>query len=162
MFTNFLRSFLFMGLGLLWGGLAQAQCPPGMYPFQFAPSQPASCAPIPGNGNQQAPQWERRWGAVATDAANGSFGVSTDKSSKQEASKVALSGCRQQGGANCKIEAVYDNECVAVVVGGGAYNVPTQTTLDEAVATGMKTCRDAGGKDCHVHYSACSLPVRIR
>ena len=40
MITSFLRGFLFMGLGLLWGGLAQAQCPPGMYPFQLRLTSP--------------------------------------------------------------------------------------------------------------------------
>ncbi|WP_409514045.1 DUF4189 domain-containing protein [Variovorax sp. DXTD-1] len=122
------------------------------------------CGP---DGKQRAPQatpqqWERRWGAVAIDSSKGAFGVSTDQRSKREASQIAMNGCQQQGGTNCEIEAAYDNECVAVVTGDGGHNTPTAATADQAIATGMKTCRDAGRTNCHVHYSACSLPIRTR
>jgi len=161
------RTLLLMVAGLLWNGLAQAQCPPGMYAFQFAPNQPSSCAPIPGNGNQQtpqqpAPQWERRWGAVAIDSPKAVMGVAVDKRSKREASLAAASDCERQGGADCEIEAAYDNQCVAVITSNDSHNTPIALTVDQAVAIGMKTCRDAGRSNCRVYYSACSLPVRTR
>lgn len=167
MTTNLLRSFLVMSLWLLatTGAHAEGGCPPGMYPFQFAPNQPSSCAPIPGNGNQQTPQappqqWERRWGAIAT---GGALGVATDKSSKNEASQTAMSDCAAKGGTSCKIDVVYDNQCAVVVAAAdGSYNVGNAKTVDMAVASGMKTCRDAGATNCHTYYSACSLPVRVR
>ncbi|SDR13927.1 hypothetical protein SAMN05216569_3294 [Pseudoxanthomonas sp. CF125] len=37
MFKNSLRILLLTGAGLLWAGLAQAQCPPGMYHFSLHP-----------------------------------------------------------------------------------------------------------------------------
>lgn len=167
MFKTFVRRFILLGAGLLWIGLAEAQCPPGMYPFQFSPNQPFSCAPIPGEVNQQAPQlpaeqWERRWGALATSVPDGVLGVSTDQSSKREALRRAVSDCAAKGGVNCKIEISYDNQCAVVVVGDGGYNASNATTVDKAAELSMKTCRDAGRTNCHVYYSACSLPIRIR
>lgn len=167
MFKKFLRTLVLIGSGLLLGGLAQSQCPPGMYVFQFAPNQPSSCAPIPGNGNQQVPQppppqWERRWGAVATDAPKGVIGVTVDKQSKREASEAAIGDCQQQGGVNCKIDVAYDNQCAVLIVGAKGYNTPNAPTVEEATELGMKTCREAGSTNCRVLYSACSRPVRIR
>jgi hypothetical protein len=163
------RALLLAMAGLLWNGLVHAEggCPPGMYPFRFAPNQPSSCAPIPGNGNQQTPQqqitqWERRWGAVATDGPRGAMGVATDRGSEREASQAAMQDCQSKGGVNCQIDTAYDNQCAAVVVGDGGYNVSSRRTADQAAAVGMKTCRDAGRANCHVHYSACSLPVRVQ
>ncbi|WP_255402765.1 DUF4189 domain-containing protein [Pseudoxanthomonas sp. CF125] len=125
------------------------------------------CAPLPGSGNQQAPlppapQWERRWGAIATDGPNDALGVATDKRSKREASQIAMQDCKSKGGVSCKIDVAYDNQCAAVVVGDGGYNVGNAATVDIAVASGMKTCRDGGLTNCHAYYTACSLPVRIR
>lgn len=169
MSTNFLRNFLVMGLWLLGttGTHAEGGCPAGMYPFQFAPNQPSSCAPIPTTGNQQtpsqpAPQWEGRWGAIATDGSKGAMGVATDKRSEREASQGAMRDCQSKGGVNCTVDIPYHDGCAAVVVGNGGYNVAADATVDQAVATGMKTCRDAGRANCHAYYTACSLPVRIR
>jgi len=125
------------------------------------------CAPLPGYGNQQAPQlpaqqWERRWGAIATDGPNDALGVATDKRSKREASQAAMQDCQSKGGVNCKIDIAYDNQCAVVVVGDGAYNVPIAATVDQAAEIGMKTCRSSRRTNCHVYYSACSLPVQIR
>lgn len=170
MLTSFLRSLLLVGLWQLGAAGAHAEggtCPPGMYPANpGSTSGVNACYPIPGYGNQQAqppaPQWERRWGALATSAPDGILGVSTDKRSKQEASEVAVQDCQSKGGMNCKVELPYYNQCAAVVVGDGAYNTPSAPTVDEAVAMGMKTCRSSGRAGCHVYYSACSLPVRIQ
>lgn len=163
-----LRSSIVAGLLLLGtgGAYAEGNCPDGYYPVGGRDF--AGCAPIPGSGSQrQAPQqpveqWERRWGAVAIDSPKAVMGVAVDKRSKREASLAAASDCERQGGANCEIEAAYDNQCVAVITSNDSHNTPIALTVDQAVATGMKTCRDAGRTNCHVHYSACSLPVRIR
>ncbi|RST44883.1 DUF4189 domain-containing protein [Variovorax sp. DXTD-1] len=168
MSTHLLRRLLTVSLWLLGTGVAYAEgnCPDGYYPIGGRDF--AGCAPIPGSGSQrQAPQqpveqWERRWGAIATSVPDGILGVSTDRSSKREASQTAISDCAAKGGLNCKIETAYDNQCAAVVVGDGAYNAPIAATMDKAVEIGMKTCRDGGLANCHVYYSACSLPVRTR
>ena len=167
MLTTILRGFLFTGLSLLWGGLAQAQCPPGMYPFQFAPNQPASCAPIPGSGNQQAPQpsppqWERRWGAIAADVPKGFVGTVTDLPSKSQAQRAALADCAAKGGSACKLQSTYDNECISMVVGSKVFNIAAGDTQNTANQSAMQTCSATGDPSCRVYYSACSLPVRIR
>jgi hypothetical protein len=169
MMNKLTRALLLMIAGLLWNGLAHAEggsCPPGQYPAGGQGWQ--GCNPIPGYGSQQqapqqpAPQWESRWGAIATSVPDGVLGVSTDRSSKREASQAATSDCTAKGGLNCKIEIAYDNQCAAVIVGDGGYNAPIANTVNKAVEVGMKTCRDAGRANCHVYYSACSLPVRTR
>ncbi|MGJ7490474.1 DUF4189 domain-containing protein [Variovorax sp. ZT4R33] len=156
--------WLLLGMFVSFG--AYANCPPGSYLI----SNPTNtyCLPDPNyRSPQQAlqqpvEQWERRWGAIATDGPRGAMGVVTDKRSEREASQIAMQDCRAKGGVDCKVDAAYDNQCAAVVVGDGGYNVSSRPTADQAITTGMKTCRDAGRSNCHVYYSACSLPVRIR
>jgi hypothetical protein len=160
----------------LWLGLPLASfgvhaeggfCPPGTIDHNNGRAAAIVCSPIPGYGQQQTPQqpieqWERRWGAIATDGPNGALGATTDKRSKQEASQVAMQDCQSKGGVNCKIDTAYYNQCAAVVVGDGGYNVPSAATVDRAVELGMKTCHDAGRTNCHAYYTACSLPARVR
>jgi hypothetical protein len=149
---------------LLGSATFAQQCPPGQVTYGSGPGL-NMCGPD--NKPQRAPQqpveqWERRWGAIATDGPNDALGVATDKRSKQEASQVAMQDCQSKGGVNCKIDIAYDNQCAVVVVGDGAYNVPIAATVDQAAEIGMRTCRATGRRNCHVYYSACSLPVRIQ
>jgi hypothetical protein len=168
MSAHLLHRLLTVGLWLLCASAAHAEggfCPPGTIDHNNGRAPAIVCSPIPGYGQQQAPQlppqqWERRWGAIAT---GGALGVAIDKLSKQEASRTAMSDCVAKGGTNCKVEITYYNQCAVVVAAeDGSYNTPSNATLDGAIATGIKTCRDAGHSNCHVYYSACSLPVRIQ
>jgi hypothetical protein len=90
------------------------------------------------------------------------MGVAIGKQSKREASQAAMTDCQLKGGANCKIDVAYSNQCAAVVAGDGGYNASPAPTVDEAVAIGMKTCAEAGDKNCRTYYTTCSLPVRTR
>ena len=167
-----MKSFCFAMLlmvGLLGSGLAHADgfCPPGYYDPNNGRAPAVTCAPMAGGGQQQASQqpaerWESRWGAIATDGSKGAMGVATDKRSKREASKTAMQDCQSKGGVNCTVDIPYHDGCAAVVVGNGGYNATADATVDQAAATGMKTCRDAGRSNCRVYYSACSLPVRVQ
>ena len=166
MTKNLLRSLIVAGLWLLGTVGAHANCPPGSYLV----SNPTNtyCLPDPNyRAPQQAPrqpaqQWESRWGAIATDGPNDALGVATDKRSKREASRAAMQDCQSKGGVNCKVDTAYDNQCAAVVVGDGGYNVTSAATVDVAIEAGRNTCRNAGRGNCRAYYSACSLPVRIR
>jgi hypothetical protein len=167
--------WLLFGLLMLLGGVVHAEgnCPPGYYPIGAPPGQggPQGCAPIPGDNNNQQqaqpqpppppPQWASQWGAIATDGPGGHLGVATNLSSKSEAEQVAMADCQAKGGTNCKIETWYSNGCAAMVVGDSGHNSNNAATLDEATQLGMKTC-SASDTNCHVYYSACSLPVRIQ
>lgn len=167
---------LLFGLLLLLGNMARAEgnCPRGYYPIGAPQGQagPQSCAPIPryGNGQQQQrsqqsppPQWASRWGAIATDSAKGILGVTTDQPSESGAQQSAMADCQTKGGASCKLEIAYDNECVTLAVGSKGYSINTGNTPDAANQLAMKTCSAYGeDHDCHVYYSACSLPVRTQ
>jgi len=167
--------WLLLGLLLLLGGVAHAEgnCPPGYYPIgaQSGQGGPQGCAPIPGyhNSQQQAqsqlpltppPQWATRWGAIATDGPGGHLGVAVNLSSKSDAEQTAITDCQAKGGTDCKIETWYSNGCAAMVMGDSGHISNNAGTLGEAIQKGMKIC-DATDTNCHVYYSACSLPARI-
>lgn len=162
--------WLLVGLLLLTAGRAHAEgnCPPGYYPIgaQEGQAGPQGCAPIPGYNRQQLPsapppKWATSWGAIATDSVKGTLGTAINLPSKEEAKQAALTNCQSKGGTRCMINVAYDNECAAMVVGDSGYNATTDTTLNKAVQSGMETCT-AATTNCHVYYSACSMPIRIQ
>lgn len=171
---SILFSCLLFGLLLLSGVThAEGNCPEGYYPIGGESGQagPQGCAPIPGynqqQGQQQAPQtppprWADRWGAIATFEPNGSLGTVTDMSDQQSAEQAALASCQSKHGSTCKIQLSYRNQCAAMVVSDKGYNVTPAVTVNEAVEKGMKICTGSGDPNCHVYYSACSLPQRIQ
>ena len=118
------------------------------------PMSPAPQAP--------PPQWESRWGAVATDVPRGTVGASANMLSRQAAERSAMADCSAKDGKNCKLETWYSNGCVVLVAGDGGYNVTAEATLNEATGLGMKFCTDAKRTNCRVYYSACSPSVRIQ
>ncbi|MBD8873462.1 DUF4189 domain-containing protein [Rhodanobacter sp. DHB23] len=116
---------------------------------------------------QQAPQpppqkWVDHWGAIATYEPNGSLGAATNMPSQNSAEQAALADCQSKHGSACKIQLSYRNQCAAMVVSGKGYNVTPAATVDLAVAKGMNTCTNSGDPNCHVYYTACSLPTRIQ
>ena len=92
----------------------------------------------------------------------GNLGRSIRTSEQERRSTSRNSRLSGKGGAPCKLEIAYDNECAAMVVGNNGYNVGADATVDKAVQLGMKICTDAKNTNCHVYYSACSLPQRIQ
>lgn len=165
---------LLLGL-LLFNNVAHAEggCPAGMIPYSG--NDLNSCGPVPADyyGNQQqgqqqtqarAPEarWATRWGAIATDYIKGTLGSITGLASKVDAEQAALADCRNKGGSPCKVEIAYDNECAAMILGSNGYNVGADATADKAIGLGMKICTDAKDTNCHVYFSACSLPVKIQ
>src|SRR6185312_17477128 len=104
---------------------AEGGCPAGFQPSGVAPNQqnPVGCRPIPGYDEQYArpqppPQWQPRWGAIATDGSGGSFGASTNMWSQQSAENEALADCRaKKGSITCSVDLSYGNGCAAMVVG---------------------------------------------
>lgn len=167
--------WLLFGLLVLLGNIVHAEgnCPPGYYPIGVPQGQggPQGCAPIPGGNKDDQqhvqprpppPQWASRWGAVATDGVKGSLGTITGASSRTEAEQEAMADCQSKGGLRCKVDVSYSNGCAAMVVDDDGYNVESDATTDKAVQSSMNACSKAGRTNCHVYYSACSMPVQIQ
>ncbi len=131
----------------------------------------SGCAPINSPKQQQqsqAPQppperWQDHWGAIATYEPGGVLGVATNMLDENQAKQSAMADCEKKGGgSNCKFQLAYRNGCAVLLVGGKAFNVASDATIDRATQSGMKICTANGNPNCHVYYSACSLPVRIQ
>ncbi|QVX40699.1 DUF4189 domain-containing protein (plasmid) [Ralstonia solanacearum] len=169
---NRMRFVCLLGLlGVLaCGSIAQAQtaCPPGMIPYGTAQNQ-SVCGADP-NAQQQGPgqsaapsvRWASNWQALATDTPKGILGISKDEPNRALAEVAALRDCRAKGGTDCTLQISYGNGCVAMVVGDRLMNMNGGITEDDATQKGLKMCRGAGDANCHVYYSACSLPQRIQ
>ncbi|WP_431123614.1 DUF4189 domain-containing protein [Variovorax paradoxus] len=170
MSAHLLYRLLVVGLWLLCASAVHAEggfCPPGTIDHNNGRAAAIVCSPIPGYGQQQAPQpppqqWERRWGAIATDIPKGIVEAITDKSSKREAEQAAMANCAAKSGSPCKLEIAYDNECVAMAAGSRAIGINTGDTKNAAIQRAMRSCNSVSTPDCRIYYSACSLPVRVR
>jgi hypothetical protein len=126
------------------------------------PSQQATQGQQPQVPQQPPERWQDHWGAIATYVPSGSLGSVSDMATSSQAEQTALADCRSKGGIACKIEISYRNQCVGMIVGHPGYSIALGPTVGEAIKNGMKMCTDAGDSNCHVYYSACSLPVRIQ
>ncbi|MCH7294312.1 DUF4189 domain-containing protein [Acinetobacter higginsii] len=157
---NSVRILLIL-MGVAWNTLALAEggCPEGQFPQQYGTTM--GCTTMNTGGNQSvAPVWADRWGAIASDG-NGTFGIVSNMKSKSKAQKAAFTACKNQGGTACIVKKEYHNQCVAVVLSEtrSAYaNAPTEA---EALAMGKKECISTNTGECWVHYSGCSMPVRV-
>jgi hypothetical protein len=146
---------------------ADGNCPQGYYSIGGQDVQ--GCAPIPGYGQQQPsrdtaappPQWESRWGAIATDAPKGVIGSSSGAQTENNAETEAISDCRSKGGANCTLKATYSNGCGVLLVSDQAFNVNWGPTEAVAIQNGMEVCKK-GGNGCRVYFTSCSPAVRIQ
>ena len=145
--------------------MAEGACPPGQIPYTGTPAEGtaasiASCGPIQ-TSRPASPQWETRWGAVASDE-KGAFGIVTDMKSERQARKFALAQCKELGGVSCRSGLTFHNQCVAVVTSATRSFTQGAPYEDQAIATGMKRCEASNSGECWVYYSGCSLPVRVR
>nr|WP_279589659.1 MULTISPECIES: DUF4189 domain-containing protein [unclassified Dyella] len=136
-----------------------------MIPYGTAQDQ-SVCGPDP-NAQQQPQQpsqppvrWASRWGAVVSD--QGAFGIVSDMPDKESAISSAMQECHNRGGANCTVNNVYANACVAVMANGQIIWTENAQTSDDASRLGMKNCSSKGSAKCWVYYSGCSLARRIQ
>ncbi|EIL91968.1 lipoprotein [Rhodanobacter fulvus Jip2] len=148
---------------------AQAACPPGTIPYG-AGNDPSACGPDDSQQPQepQTPRlprqiWVDRWGAMATNEPGDVLGVATNMQSESEAKRSAILDCQTKGREpSCTSLVSYRNGCAVLLVGDKFFNASSAATIEEATQSGMKVCSANGNANCHVYYSACSLPVRIQ
>lgn len=145
---------------------AEGGCPQGMYPQSGQGWQ--TCIPMPGYSQQQSqaalprPQkWESRWGAIVTDEPNSVIGFSAGEKSESRAKKSATADCHRKGGKNCLFHVAYANSCASLVVGDAIYNVTTDATAEIAGQLGVDRC-SKDTSNCHVYFTTCSYPERVR
>lgn len=140
---------------------AEGRCPLGSYPI--GGQGVGGCAPVAGGPSSAVPRatgrWHTRWGAIAIAASNGDVGVSTDKASKREAEREAISACQQGGARDCRSEMNYKNQCVAAAkaVGYPVGNIRTGASEEQARERALGRC-EAGGVNCSITYVGCSKP----
>ena len=147
-------------------------CPDGYYPIGGQGS--SGCAPMPYNQQSQPQQppprpvkWADRWGTVAMGWHSNNvsiLGKSSNMSSKAEAETVAMNDCKLQGGGKtCHISITYHNQCVAIAWGTTTGNSGVgDPDLNNAKIRAVQGCTAAGGKDCEVIYSNCSMAIQIQ
>lgn len=152
---------------LFWASaFASAQgCPPGQHPIVGQGWN--YCAPDSGTGGDSnathppTPVWKSSYQSIVTDKSKGILGTSSGESSPGLAESAAMADCRAKGGAACEIQITNGNGCVAMVVGSRVMNSNSGQTKDEAERKGIDLC-STEDTNCHVYYSACSLPKQIR
>lgn len=157
MFQFFLL-FLFCGCAPVV--FAQQGCPPGYYPIGGGNAGWNDCAPMGNveNPPNPGPQWETRWGGIAT--GYGVFGASTSAKSKSEAKKKAIKECKAMPGAKkCKIVALIHNQCVALAWGDTGNSIYRSPDLQDAEKGAITEC-SSHAQNCRILHSSCSYPQR--
>ena len=165
-----MKTTLLFGLLLIAGAL-HAQQQPGVDCVPVQGNGWQGCAPINQTQQQQQPQvpqpppqvWEDHYGAMATNEPGNVLGVAVDMRSESEAKQSAIADCQTKGGgSSCAPLISYRNGCAVLLVGDKFFNASSAATIEEATQSGMKVCAANGNTNCHIYYSACSLPVRVQ
>lgn len=139
---------------------AEGGCPSGQYPQQGNGWQ--ACVPMPGASQEDQPARQQMapanesWGALATYVPSGIIGTSKGSANKETATRMALDDCKRKSGHTCKLEAYYQNACVALAGSDTGYAVNSKPDLSVAEDNALSTCRTAGYKNCIIFFSECS------
>lgn len=106
------------------------------------------------------PQWQSRWGAIATDADKAAVGSATGLMTQDEAERSAVTDCLAKGGKDCKLQVSYANGCGAMVLGDKAFTVNFGNTEAEAIEKATSIC-STSSSNCHAYFTTCSPAVRV-
>jgi hypothetical protein len=107
-------------------------------------------------------QWINKWGALAVTDTGQINGQATDQATEADAVNAAIADCQAYGGRGCAKFGAYRNQCIAVATSDAGSRILVGKTEDDAVANAMKKCSEDKLTSCHIYYSGCSLPRRIR
>ena len=103
-----------------------------------------------------AGDWKETWGAIAPSDKDNIFGAAVGEDSKQEAEQIALADCKARGGAACKVELAYQNQCIAMVTGKKQFKLKSADSIAAATQQAMADCQQ-DDTACRVAYSVCTL-----
>jgi len=85
-----------------------------------------------------------------------SWGMAWNDDSASDALAVAMRGCRNEGGENCREINTFRNACVALATGeGGGYGAGGESK-DEAGSESFWQCRAAGDENCRIEVIECA------
>jgi len=176
------KSLVFKTLFLVMLGLsiqmayAEGPCPQGEIDIDQrcggGVCQPV-CAPIQNYNNNYAPppppiRWIEQCGAIALGVTQNNskiLGTSANMISETVATTFAMNDCNAKGGGDtCVITRTYCNQCIALAAPPGRETGLTgvDTDISKAKQDSIEQCNQAGIKNCHVIYSACSMPVQVQ
>lgn len=158
-------TYFLLALVPLSGVRAEGGCPDGQYPQRGQGWQ--TCVPIPGAEQSNAPSvvpgyWTDSWGALATYEPLGVIGVAAGLGNKEDAEQEALADCKRQGGKSCRVDATYENSCVALAGSHTGYSIEGDTDLDVAKKKALEKCKKSGYENCHISYFTCSKSIFVR
>jgi hypothetical protein len=156
-------------LGFATSAHAEDGCMAGFRPVRVPIQGIGDCAPIPdyNSGDSQpaasvpVARWLSKWGALAIDSAEGTYGAAVNASSKRKAEKEALSLCKKGGGKSCKVLGWMSNQCQALAWGDKGPYGTTANTLEAATKKAHDMCSSSAG-NCKIYHSSCSYAVRVR
>lgn len=139
---------------------AEGGCPSGSFPQQgngwsaCIPAGASRATPPPA----LQPQWIDRWGALAATERGQIRAGTRDHASESDAVAEAIAICEENSSQRCRSMGAYRNQCVSVASGATGSRVEVGETERNAIDRSMNACKADLIEDCHVYYSACSLP----
>lgn len=149
-------------------------CPPGTYSRIASHEVPdySFCSPVEDDSDDSdgydndmtppaaEPQWEERWGAIAT--GEGAFGAGLSFSTEQGAIDRALSECvAHTKGKPCRVRQTFHNQCAALAGGDAGSIAWSSSEVGIAKQKAVAACSQHT-KNCEVLYSGCSYPERVQ
>lgn len=103
--------------------------------------------------------WETTWGAIAGHSSKPILGTAVGANSEAQAREIALQDCKAKGGgAGCRLDIAYHNQCAVLVTGDNIYITYSAASIKRAAELGMAECGKAD-TNCRVYYSACTEPI---
>ncbi|BFO56062.1 DUF4189 domain-containing protein [Acidovorax sacchari] len=141
---------------------AQTACPSGVA------AGSARCGPSGDSGDSALPRptghWVKTWGALVSSNQAGGAWSSKGKNSEADARQDALTRCQAQGASDCKVDATFFNQCIAVSGSSAQRGVFTNTGKNKEVAgsRALKDCQDSGRANCAVVFTECTDPYFVR
>lgn len=80
-------------------------------------------------------------------------GASHDKSSRDEAKRIAMDNCLGLGSKKCELISIYSNGCVALAESNTHFGIANRPTLNDSRSAAMEQCN---GASCKVVFTDCS------